>query len=850
MLSIGAMSGGQAGYYLSLSREDYYLEGGEPRGRWLGSAVESLGLPDLVEPSHLYNLFDGLDPDGQRPLVQMQRHEGKQGHRPGWDLTFSAPKAVSVLWSQLQDEERALIQEAHFEAVKTALSFLEDKAILTRRGKGGQNLEKAKALIATFEHGTSRAQDPQLHTHALLMNICQREDGTWGSVSALSVFQAKMAAGALYRAHLAATLSQELGLDILPDGTSFTIDGVPKSVCQHFSQRRADILAEIEELGITSAAGAAKVTLESRQSKEEVSRSQLFEDWQRVGEEIGFGRREAERIVHKGRALEKTPDRAIEDAASRLLADGAHFSEIDLVRRLAEKGQINGLSGTDVRELSEMILGESPDVVRLGPERRGVHYTFKHVLEDENKFFKVCEQMDLNGARMLSPDLVSKVINKANAENPDKKLLDEQEKAVRWLTCQTGDIAIMNGIAGSGKTHTLATAARAWEEAGFNVQGLALSGRAARELSEKADIECTTIAKALYELDKMPMAIRWSDQGKHLYFDFKGCQFELNEKSVLIVDEAGMVNTSHFLQLAQACQEAGAKLVAVGDPRQLQAIEGASPFGEMIDRFGSAVLDEILRQRESWAKSAVRDFADGRAGDALAKFAENGLLTLTETQESARKKLFEAWLDSDADIKDKLILTDRKEDAKLLNKMAQDARKEELGMAWVTVGESTLYMGDRISITKTSQARGINNGDRGTLVAINPLPGFKTATIKLDSGEKVTVDYEQFPHLDLGYASTTHRAQGETVSEAYVLTGSTMQDKHLAYVQGSRAKDKTHFFMTESEAGDELSDLVKRMSKDRQRTTARQEQEKAHGIEKEPARELEQRPEHGRGFSR
>jgi conjugative relaxase-like TrwC/TraI family protein len=765
-------------------------------------------------------------------------------------LTFSAPKAVSVLWSQLQDEERALIQDAHFEAVKTALGFLEDKAVLTRRGKGGQNLEKAKALIATFEHGTSRAQDPQLHTHALLMNICQREDGTWGSVSALSVFQAKMAAGALYRAHLAATLTQELGLDILPDGTSFTIDGVPKSVCQHFSQRRADILAEIEELGITSAAGAAKVTLESRQSKEEVSRSQLFEDWQRVGEEIGFGRREAERLVHKGRALEKTPDRAIEDAASRLLTDGAHFSEIDLVRRLAEKGQINGLSGTDVRELSEMVIGESPDVVRLGPERRGVHYTFKHVLEDENKFFKVCEQMDLNGTRMLSPDLVSKVINKANAENPDKKLLDEQEKAVKWLTCQTGDIAIMNGIAGSGKTHTLATAARAWEEAGFNVQGLALSGRAARELSEKADIECTTIAKALYELDKMPMAIRWSDQGKHLYFDFKGCQFELNEKSVLIVDEAGMVNTSHFLQLAQACQESGAKLVAVGDPRQLQAIEGASPFGEMIDRFGSAVLDEILRQRESWAKSAVRDFADGRAGDALAKFAENGLLTLTETQESARKKLFEAWLDSDADIKDKLILTDRKEDAKLLNKMAQDARKEELGMAWVTVGESTLYMGDRISITKTSQARGINNGDRGTLVAINPLPGFKTATIKLDSGEKVTVDYEQFPHLDLGYASTTHRAQGETVSEAYVLTGSTMQDKHLAYVQGSRAKDKTHFFMTESEAGDELSDLVKRMSKDRQRTTARQEQEKAHGIEKEPARELEQRPEHGRGFSR
>jgi hypothetical protein len=427
-------------------------------------------------------------------------------------------------------------------------------------------MEKAKALFATFEHGTSRAQDPQLHTHALLLNVCQRDDGTWGSVSALSVFQAKMAAGALYRTHLAALLSQEFGLEVLPDGTSFTLAGVPKNLCQHFSQRRAEILAEIEEQGITSAAGAAKAAIETRQLKQEASRHQLFKDWQAAGEALGFGRREAEQLLARGWPHEAQPDRAIEEAAKRLLAEGAHFSEIDLVRRLAEKGQALGLSGHDVRAISDSLLGESPDIVRLGPNRRGVHYTFRHVLEDENKFFKVCEEMDLNGSRMLSPDLVSDIIGETNRDNPDKKLLEEQENAVRWLTSQTGDIAIMSGIAGSGKTHTLATAARAWEAAGFNVQGLALSGRASRELSDKADIECTTIAKALYELDKMPIAIRWSDQGKHLYFDFKGCQFELNSESILIVDEAGMVNTSHFLQLAEACQEAGAKLVAVGDP--------------------------------------------------------------------------------------------------------------------------------------------------------------------------------------------------------------------------------------------------------------------------------------------
>jgi len=301
MLSIGAMSGGQAGYYLSLAREDYYLEGGEPQGRWLGAAAESLGLPELVEPAHLYNLFDGLDPEGRRPLVQMQRHAGKQEHRPGWDLTFSAPKAVSVLWSQLSEEHRSMIEDLHFDAVKAAIEFLEDKAILTRRGKGGKVLEKAKPLIAAFEHGTSRAQDPQLHTHALLLNICERADGTWGSVSALSVFQAKMAAGALYRAHLAASLANELGVEILPDGTSFTIDGVPKNVCRYFSQRRADILAQIEEQGITSAAGAAKAALETRSAKEEASRDRLFADWQIAGDSIGFGRKRAEEAIQRGR---------------------------------------------------------------------------------------------------------------------------------------------------------------------------------------------------------------------------------------------------------------------------------------------------------------------------------------------------------------------------------------------------------------------------------------------------------------------------------------------------------------------------------------------------------------------
>lgn len=827
MLSIGAMGGGQAGYYLGLAREDYYLSGGEPQGVWFGGAVSLLGLPELVEPDHLYNLFDGLSPDGSRQLVQIQQHEGKNEHRPGWDLTFSAPKSVSALWSQCSPEIRQQIQEAHFESVQAALQFLEDSSVLTRRGSGGRRQEPAKALVATFEHGTSRAQDPQLHTHALLLNIGVREDGTTGTLSSLSVFQAKMAAGALYRANLATTLSEKLGLEIEAEGSAFRVKGVPQRLCEFFSKRRQEIERAMEAEGVTTAAGAAKVAVETREAKTESSRSELFSEWQRQGESHGFGTEQAARLITNGRGRFPDIKSSLEEGAKRLMAEGAHFSEIELVRRLAEAGQTRGLKAEDIRRTVGQLIDESEDVIRLGRNRPGVHYTFAQVLRDEDKFFKVCQELNEKTAHMLKPTKVEEAIKTANKKDPAKQLLKEQEDAVRWLTQGTGDVAMMDGIAGSGKTLTLATAARAWEDAGYTVKGLALSGRAARELSQKAEIECTTVAKALYELEKMPLAVRWHSEAKRFYFDFQGCQFELDKKTILIVDEAGMVNTSHFLQLATACQEAGAKLVAVGDPRQLQAIEGASPFSEMIERFGSAALDLIMRQKADWAKAAVRDLADGKAMEAMAKFAAEGLVTLTKTQAEARDALFKEWNESPTAVKDKLILTDRREDAKQLNKMAQEARKSELGITWITVDETTLYMGDRVAFTKTSQARGVNNGDRGTLVAINPLPGMRAATIKLDSGEKVSVNVDQFPHINLGYASTTHRAQGETVREAYVLTGSTMQDKHLAYVQGSRAEEKTHFFLTETEAGAELSEIVKRMSRDRQRTTARQELEKS-----------------------
>ena len=249
MLSIAQMSGaGQGDYYLNLAQEDYYTKGGEPPGEWFGEGAKAQGLAGEVEASALRNLLQGYSPEGHETLVQNARKENRQS---GWDLTFSAPKSVSVVWSQADNETRSAIEKAHKEAVHSALSYLEKEAGVTRRGSGGYEKENAKLTFAVFEHGTSRAQDPALHSHALLINAGLRADGSTGTIESRGVYQHKMAAGALYRAELSYQLEQSLGLVSEKKGRAFELTGVSKELQKEFSTRRQEIEQHLSETPLT-----------------------------------------------------------------------------------------------------------------------------------------------------------------------------------------------------------------------------------------------------------------------------------------------------------------------------------------------------------------------------------------------------------------------------------------------------------------------------------------------------------------------------------------------------------------------------------------------------------------------
>lgn len=792
MLSISAMSGGQGAYYTGLAREDYYLEGGEPPGLWLGKGADLLGISGQVDKEVFASLFGGRDEHGN-DLVQ---NAGGRSRQPGWDLTFSVPKSVSVAWSQAPAIVGAEIRAAHEAAVRSALAYLQECAAFTRRGKGGASHEKAGLVIGLFEHGTSRAQDPQLHTHAIVLNIGTRSDGTTGTIESKPLYEHKMAAGALYRAELAAQLEKRLGLECEKVRTWFELKGVSKTLIEEFSKRRDQIEQALEKGGFSSARASEFANVTTREVKEHVAREELFGKWQAVGKELGWSVNELENIT--GQHLNHdTPEvakaLAVKAALDQITEQNSHFSERDLVRRTAEHAQGTGLSALDVLKGARDYLRQH--AITLSPKEGHQLYTTPEMLELERGLLARIEASRKNADHQVSGRTLGNIF----VRHPE--LRDEQREAVQHITTGKGSVAVVSGMAGTGKTTMLEAAREVWEAEGFKVRGTALSGKAADGLSNEAEIESCTIAKLIHEIDK--------DRNP------------LDSKVVLVVDEAGMVGTWQMARLTEEIEKAGAKLVLVGDAKQLQPVEAGGAFAVIGERLGEATMKDIKRQREGWHREAVKEMADGNTFKVLQAFHDRGLLSVSEDKHDARKKLIAAWQGQGIERpEDNLILAATNQDARILNREIQLLREAEgkLGTESVSGEGGRFHTGDRVLFTKNAAPHGIRNGAIGTLENVET--DSKTLHVRLDTGRLVSVSLNDYDHVKLGYAVTTHKAQGMTAENTFVLTDEAMQDRELSYVQISRSRGATRIFTTELEAGDELARLSKLTHRSHQKVLA------------------------------
>ena len=826
MLSLSKMAGGQERYYLELGREDYYLEGGEPSGRWYGKGAASLGLVGTVLKDHLRALMQGQGPHGE-DLGQVQNYRDGRERTPGWDLTFSAPKSVSVLWSQAPEDLRGALQAAHGSAVREALSYLEEVAAVARRGRGGTETECVSFAVATFEHGTSRCLDPQLHTHCLVLNLAPRQDGTWGALRSRDLFQHKMAAGALYRLALAQGL-RELGLELRAERSWFEIAKVPAAVSEFFSKRRAEIEQLLGELGADGPRAAEKLALTTREVKGHVARAELFPRWQEEGAARGFGPKET-RALQGHRLPEKSlSSGTIREAMRELTDTESTFAEKDLVRRVAEKVQAQGVSPHEVLTKVREFLRDPKQVVSLAAKAGSTPlYTDPSLYAKERDVLALAEALHARQSHAVS-----------KRSRLESSLNEEQREALSHLT-SSGALKVLSGMAGSGKTFLLDAARDTWEHSGYTVLGAALSGRAARELAEGAHIKCSTIESLLYRLEPS-LKRTLSHHARMLLREATGRptwklpRLSLDKRTVLVVDEATMVGTRHLAMLIRAVERAGAKLVLAGDERQLQSVEAGGSFIAFKERFGAAELHGITRQHEEWMRDAVRQFASGDARAGLTQYALADRLHVAKTREHAIEALVQTWRAKRTErLSETLILANTNNEVDELNRRIQRLRADELG-ARFTAGQRTYYEGDRVLFNASSRRLGVLNGDFGTVETVHGnrfcvrLDRQQTTVlgrsdIRIILGNKdltLRAFGEERELLRLGYATTAHKAQGATVERAFVFAGGSMEDREMAYVQMSRARELAYIITDEATAGEDLTELARSMERSNQKLLA------------------------------
>ena len=441
----------------------------------------------------------------------------------------------------------------------------------------------------------------------------------------------------------------------------------------------------------------------------------------------------------------------------------------------------------------------APDLVELGRDARGEdRFTTRGMIEAEQRLHRAAELMAERERHQVRG--AEREAAFASAEQRGLVLSGEQADALTHIT-DGRDLGIVVGHAGTGKSAMLGVAREVWEAAGYEVRGAALSGIAAENLESGSGIASRTIAS---------MEHGWQ-QGRDL----------LTARDVLVIDEAGMVGTRQLEQVLSHAAEAGAKVVLVGDIKQLQAIEAGAAFRSVHGRHGGAEIGEVRRQREDWQRDASRDLAAGRTGDALEAYRSRGIVHVAQTREQARGDLIERW-DRDrqaAPGRSRIILTHTNDEVRALNEAARGRMRAagDLGdEVHLTVerGDRHFASGDRIMFLQNERGLGVKNGTLGTIEQVSA----QSMAVQTDDGRSVRFDIKNYNRIDHGYAATIHKAQGMTVDRAHVLATPGM-DAHGSYVALSRHRDGVdlHYGRDDFASQDRL---VRTLSRDRPKDMA------------------------------
>ena len=904
-----ALSAGKAlDYYkqeFTNSKDNYYSEAGEVKGRWYGSLADQWNLKGEVTSEQYERLVAGQDPHtGEQLIRSVSAREivddfGKEKttseHRAGWDATFSAPKSVSLA-ALVGDDER--VREAHRESVTEALKELE-KYLQARGGGDNPAIATGKMIAALFEHTSSRPDRangyaaPQLHTHAVIFNMTQTEDGKVRSVQPLELYRSQQFTTANYRAHLPDKL-QALGYEIQVDPRT------SEEYLKDSSPRRKEVLKEEEQMkeriereGKTVSdnarlkQAAARNNRRSKKFDPELMRTRALEMDVRHGYQ-------AQRLVAQAR------DRLPFQLSPYEIAVRARESVIFAREKAVEKDAVADMRkviGDALRRnlgltTYEAVMTELQrqmqtrgTFIRILRQQRPPETTTERMLimEKEN----VQTMIDGKGSRpaMVETERVNEVVT-ATAERQERRLNAKQQAAIEGILSSTDQIIGLQGGAGTGKTTALSVLREAVEKEGYEVRGFAPSTRAAQQLAESG-IETETIQKFLRRRQQPASTSR-----------------------LFVLDESSLASTKHIHKLF-ARLEPEDKVLLVGDVRQHQAIEAGRPF-EQLQQHGMTTVEltENVRQQNKELKQSVNELAARNVPEAVAELHSRGkVIEIVDERERFEaiaqhyckdptntlvispanrervqlNSLIHRQLQREGTVShnehqmkvyvtrsdmtgaertfansyrpgEDIIRYNRNSNKAKIGEYAQviktDHEKNEItvrfdngriltynperlsGVSVYYESERAFAEGDRIQFRAPDTQKRIANGELGTITKID----LNQIRLNLDSGRKISIDPRKFRHLDYGYAVTSHSAQGLTCDRVLVNADTReslrLLNDRMAYVAISRARYDAVIY---TESAQNLGVSLERSTNKESALEATQQQLPFdHGVEQSP----------------
>jgi conjugative relaxase-like TrwC/TraI family protein len=794
---IAKLSVGREAYYtreLATDHEAYLSGHGESPGRWYGAGASSLGLAGEASVAGFQAMFEGRHPITGELLG---RPHGRNA-MPAFDVVLRPTKSVSILYGLSDPATGRAVLQAHHAGLAEAIGYL-DEHLGARRGHGGvQHVSGQGVLAVGFDHRTSREGDPLLHTHLVVANRVQGPDGRWTALDGRDLYRHRLAADAIYRATYQRELVRTLGVEWTPaDGHgNRELAGVPAELVRLFSKRAGQIDAELDRLTVDGRERTPRLVKwavqATRKPKERETPDTLYGRWRAEAAERGVN---ADTLVREvaGRTANRVQDQTVSgDATVRLFdqlagPDGltecaSTFARPDVLVALG--AGLAGARRTELEELADRFLAERAVSVvadRALEERR---WSTPDLLTVEQRLVTSATNRAGEQTAVASHQAVRDALAAHPTAGPD------QQAMVRDL-CQGGHgAALVVGRAGTGKTFALGIARHAWQLDGYRLLAAAPTGIATMSLQGEGFEEVATCDRLLGDLDKG--------------------QEQLDARTVLVVDEAAMVGSRKLARLLERAHQAQAKVVLVGDDRQLAPIDAGGGFCALRLRLGASELVENRRQHQAWEREALDLVRSGLVEEAVAAYQAHDRVVAADSKPAATLALLQdwwiAWQQAEDDpTQEVVVLAAHRAEVDRLNTACQEllAARGRLGVERLQVEDRQLAVGDRAVCGHNAIADlGVANGSRGTIAALDSQE--RTLTIRLDGADCRTVTLprsylegrsrgERNRRVDLAYATTGHRAQGLTRGRALVrLTGS--EDVNWLYVQLSRARQDTRLY--------------------------------------------------------